>query len=241
MTKELKVPKHVAIIMDGNGRWAKDQRLPRIEGHREGKNTVLKIVDASIDANIQVLTLFAFSTENWSRPADEVDFLFRLLSSSLMKESHKLSEKNIKLRFIGRRDRLNKSLLSTMEKVENQTKDNSGLILNIAIDFGGKWDIDQAANNAIKEALETGKSSLDEDVFEKHLSLAEMPPVDVFIRTGDVCRISNFLLWDIAYAELFFVREYWPAFSKEQYIDILEQFAHRERRFGMISEQLETV
>lgn len=241
MAVEHRVPKHVAIIMDGNGRWAKSRRLPRIEGHREGKQVALRIIDVAIQKNIQALTLFAFSTENWNRPKDEVDFLFSLLSTALYKEADKLNEKNIKLRFVGSKERLSSSLTAIMTEVEGMTVNNSGLQLNVAIDFGGRWDIAQAAKQCAKKAVAGTLSidSVDEAAIQNELSLASAPPVDMIIRTGDVCRISNFLLWEAAYAELFFLDKHWPEFNESYFLELLDEYASRERRYGKISEQLE--
>ena len=242
MTGEGTLPNHVAIIMDGNGRWAKARRLPRVEGHREGKKAAQAIIDAAIKYQVKALTLFAFSTENWKRPQTEVSFLFNLLNSVLESEVEKLSEKQIVLRFIGTRERLSERLRQSMEKAENLTRDNTGLCLNIAIDYGGRWDVVEAARRcaAQVQAQQLNPNDITEAVMGQQMSLSGLPEVDLMIRTGDVCRISNFLLWEAAYAELYFSEKMWPDFTEDAFRQALENFSARERRYGKISEQLET-
>jgi len=226
----LKIPKHLAIIMDGNGRWAQERRLPRIAGHYEGVKRAEEIVYACQDLGIKFLTLYTFSTENWKRPASEVKALFELFEGYLSKKITELKERNIKLRFIGRKDRIPKTTLKIMEEAEEQTKDCSSLTVILAVDYGGRDEIIRAVN----KILSSGIKSVTEEEFSKFLDLAGIPDPDLLIRTAGEERISNFLLWHIAYTEFYFSPVYWPDFTKEELLKALEDFSCRKRRFGAV-------
>ncbi len=235
-----KKPKHVAIIMDGNGRWAKKQGKKRYAGHNRGAKTVSKIVEQAAKEKIKYLTLFAFSTENWNRPKDEVNILMKLLVSSLKKEFVKLTENDIRLSSIGNIDSLPKLVKEELSYVKNKTKNNSGMVLTLALNYGGKEEIidavksisDKVKNNIISP------EKVDESTIIDHLYTRNLPPVDLLIRTSGEERISNFLLWHIAYAELYFTKTLWPDFTKEDLNEAFRNYYKRERRFGKTSEQL---
>lgn len=235
-----KKPKHVAIIMDGNGRWAKKQGKKRYAGHNRGAKTVSKIVEQAAKEKIKYLTLFAFSTENWNRPKDEVNILMKLLVSSLRKEFVKLTENDIRLSSIGNIDSLPKLVKEELSYVKNKTKNNSGMVLTLALNYGGKEEIidavksisDKVKNNIISP------EKVDESTIIDHLYTRNLPPVDLLIRTSGEERISNFLLWHIAYAELYFTKTLWPDFTKEDLNEAFRNYYKRERRFGKTSEQL---
>jgi undecaprenyl diphosphate synthase len=237
VSSENNIPKHVAIVMDGNGRWAKQRGLPRVSGHQAGVEVVRQVIETAGEQGIEVLSLFAFSTENWQRPEKEVGFLMKLLLKSLQKEIKKLHEKNVQLRVIGDRSRLSAGVVEAIEKAQQLTANNTGPILVLAINYGGQWDLVHAAKNLAVE-VEQGKLSsdaVDADAFAKHVSLADLPPVDFFIRTSGELRISNFFLWQLAYAELYFTDVLWPDFSKDEFIKALSVYQHRQRRFGSVS------
>lgn len=234
------LPKHVAIIMDGNGRWATKQGLPRVAGHRAGADSVRSIIEACRELEIPALTLFAFSSENWSRPLSEVRYLMDLLLNMLKREVTKLAENGVQLKVIGDRSRLNDKLVTAIEDAEATTAANQGLALRLAINYGGRWDITQATK-AIAEKVANGSleaQDISEELMQQHMSLADLPEPDLFIRTSGEYRISNFLLWQMAYSELHFATEYWPDFSREHFLDALADFGRRERRFGLTDEQL---
>jgi undecaprenyl diphosphate synthase len=235
-----RLPQHVAIVMDGNGRWAKRRFLPRIAGHRAGVESARLVVKYCIKKNIKVLSLFAFSSENWRRPVEEVGFLMELFLSGLEREVPMLHEHNIQLRFIGDRTRFSDKLCSKILEVENLTRQNSGMVLVIAADYGGQWDICQAARSVAME-VKNGKLNPDAitpELLSGYLSCADLPYPDLFIRTSGECRISNFMLWQLAYTELFFTETYWPDFNETLLDEALLYYAKRERRFGHCSEQL---
>jgi len=221
------VPVHVAIIMDGNGRWAQEKGLPRTEGHRQGVKVVREIVEASVEIGVKYLTLYAFSTENWKRPQEEVSFLFELFVKAIEEYIPDLKKNSVKLNFIGNIDPLPLVLKKTMQYALNETKDGSKLTLSIAINYGGRLEIVEA----VKKACKSG-SKVDENSFKKYLYTSDLPDPDVLIRTSGEMRISNFLLYQIAYTELFFTKTLWPDFSKEEYFKIIEEFSKRKRRFG---------
>lgn len=230
----LDLPQHIAIVMDGNGRWAKQRLLPRIAGHRAGIDATRKIVKICAKKNIQVLSLFAFSSENWRRPISEVNYLMELFLTSLQSEAKMLYENNIQLRFIGDRSRFSEKLCQKILEVESLMKNNSGMILLIAADYGGKWDIFQATNQLLKEITE-GKIKREDMTIEQlasKLSFADLPDPDLFIRTSGELRISNFMLWQLAYSELYFTDTLWPDFDEQALEKALLHFAKRERRFG---------
>lgn len=233
----MKIPRHVAIIMDGNGRWAKKKRMPRTYGHSRGINRIEKIIDYAKAKGVKAITIFAFSTENWKRPEKEVNMLFSYLKTFLIKKRDKLKKKNIYIRFIGRRDRFKKSLLKEIERQEAVVLDNDPFILNMALDYGGRWDIVQAARNFSNDAAK-GKINVDtagEEDFSRYLCLADSGNPDLLIRTSGEMRISNFLLWQLAYAEFYFTPCLWPDFDEEEFDKALAEYGRRNRRFGRIS------
>lgn len=225
----------MAIIMDGNGRWAKKRLLPRVAGHVRGVKRVKEIVKHCAKLGIQYLTLFAFGRENWKRPQEEVSFLMKLLHEQLNKEFYQLHEEGVKIRFIGDKSRLNTQICTKIHELETLTSTNCKLNLNIALDYSGTYDIIQAVNRIIDEKVKT----ISEDDFNKFLLTYPDPNPDLFIRTGRESRISNFLLWQIAYSELYFTNVAWPDFKARELEKAIEWFNTRERRFGMISEQLD--
>ena len=231
-------PAHVAIIMDGNGRWAKKFGLPRLAGHKAGVKRIHKIVELTIVYNIKYLTLYAFSSENWSRPESEINDLMYLLSTFLNKDAKSLLEKNIKLKVIGRRDRLKKDIVERIECLEEQSLANSGLTLIIALDYSGREDIRSAIINIYKKAsqenIDIENISLKD--IENNLMTKGVPDPDLIIRTSGEYRVSNFLLWQSAYSEYEFVKCNWPDFNKKQYINALNNYQTRERRFGNLND-----
>ena len=234
------LPRHIAIIMDGNGRWAKQRLLPRAAGHKAGVDAVRQVVKACVEKKIEVLTLFAFSSENWRRPAQEVNYLMDLFVSALERETKKLHEQNIKLRFIGDRSRFNETLSQYIAEAEQLTANNTGLVLIIAANYGGQWDICEAMRQ-IAVDIEHGRvtsEQLSSEWIETKLTTANLPSPDLFIRTGGEQRISNFLLWQLAYSELYFTDVFWPDFNSEELDKALTFYSNRERRFGYTSEQL---
>ncbi len=234
------VPRHIAIVMDGNGRWAKARMMPRQAGHRAGAESVRQVVETAGRMGVEVLTLFAFSSENWARPQDEVSVLMDLFLRTLEKESVRLHEHNVRIRMIGERSRLSRRLQEQMASAEALTADNTGLTLVIAASFGGRWDLTQAARR-IAEDVRDGRldpDAVDEPCMASYLSLDGLPDPDLLIRTGGEKRISNFLLWHLAYAELLFVDTLWPDFGGDELRAAVDAFASRERRFGMTTEQV---
>ncbi len=234
------LPKHVAIIMDGNGRWAKAKGLPRLYGHIKGANATDKLLDACIEKGVRILTIFAFGFENWRRPEAEVNALQKLFYTQLRKKTSKLHKKGVRIKFIGDLQVFNEQLRAEEAKVVELTKDNSRLILNVAASYSGQWDICQATKTLIGKVQRGELSSADitPEIFQTHLSTQDLPMVDLFIRTSGEYRISNFVLWQLAYAELYFTDLCWPDFSADEFQKALDWFANRERRFGKISEQL---
>lgn len=231
------VPKHIAVIMDGNGRWARKRFLPRIAGHKRGVETVRELVKSCVTLKVEYLTLFAFSSENWRRPPEEVTFLMGLFMEALQREVAKLHQNNIKLVMIGDRSPFDAALIAQIEASETLTEHNTGLILTIAANYGGRWDMLQAVNKMQLAAPQlTGYYR--EEHLEPHLSMSYAPEPDLFIRTGGEQRISNFLLWQLAYTELYFTDTLWPDFNHEAFNLAIQSFQNRERRFGRTSEQL---
>ena len=224
------VPASVAIIMDGNGRWAKRRRLPTAAGHRAGARTVRRIVEASIDLGIHDLAIFAFSTENWSRPREEVDALMEIFAETIERELPDLAEQGVRVRFIGRRDRAPEGLRRRMEMIEDRTELNARLGLWIAFDYGGRAELVEAARRIAESGLDPRE--IDENVLAAHLYAPELPDPDLLIRTSGELRISNFMLWQLAYAELVFVDRLWPDFDGRDLRAALAQYASRRRRFG---------
>ena len=226
------MPNHIAVIMDGNGRWAKKKLLPRLVGHNKGLDSVKKIIECSIKYKIKTLTLYAFSTENWKRPIKEVEGLLKLFSQSISKESKKIHSNNIRLKFIGNVSILSKKLQEKIKKIENETSRNTSLILNIALNYGGRLDIVNSVNTFYKTKTKIIK--ITEKNITNGLYTKGQPDVDLLIRTGGEQRISNFLLWQIAYAELYFSKKLWPDFNEKVFVDALYFFQNTERKFGSI-------
>jgi len=234
------LPKHVAVVMDGNGRWANKRHLPRAAGHKAGVNATRKIVENCAKNNIEALTVFAFSSENWNRPESEVSSLMLLFVSTIMAEVKKLHKKNVCVRFIGDRTRFSEKLQNSINESEQLTKNNKGLCLNIAANYGGRWDVVNACKLLIDEVQNnnTNKDEIDETLFNSFMSLHDVPAPDLFVRTGGEQRISNFLIWQLAYTELYFVDTLWPDFSDEDFTAALEWYVGRQRRFGKTGQQL---
>ncbi|VWB28419.1 polyprenyl diphosphate synthase [Burkholderia seminalis] len=234
------VPRHIAIIMDGNGRWATERRLPRVAGHTRGVDAVRAVVEGCARAGVEYLTLFAFSSENWRRPNDEVSFLMRLFITALEREVGKLHANGIRLRVVGDLDRFEPRIRELIRRAETKTARNTRLTLTIAANYGGRWDILQATKKLVEQAVREGREAeVTEDAFAPHLAMAYAPEPDLFIRTGGEQRVSNFLLWQLAYAEFYFTDKYWPDFDGAALADALASYTERERRFGRTSAQLE--
>jgi len=235
------VPRHVAIIMDGNGRWAKRRSLPRLAGHRAGIRPVRDTVECCAQSGVEALTLFAFSSENWRRPPEEVRGLMSLFFDALDREIAELDANGIRLRFIGDRNKLNRRLDEATRAAEIRTAGNTRMQLIIAVAYGGRWDIAQAARTLAHEvaAGRLDPEAIDEALIERSLETASLPKVDLLIRTGGEQRVSNFLLWDIAYSELFFSDLLWPEFSEAELARAFAFYAQRQRRFGRTGEQIE--
>lgn len=231
------VPEHIAIVMDGNGRWARKRLLPRVAGHKVGLDTVRKIVSLCINKGVKHLTLFAFSSENWRRPADEVSFLMQLFMQALHEEVKKLHSNNIRLRVIGDLSRFDAALIETIKAAEKLTAANTALTLSIAANYGGRWDILNAVNSMLAAEPEK-KHAFSEEDLAPYLALSDAPEPDLFIRTGGEQRVSNFLLWQLAYAEFYFTDCLWPDFDEKAFLKAIESYRNRERRFGRTSEQL---
>ena len=234
------LPAHVAIIMDGNGRWAQKRRRPRMIGHRAGARAVNRCIDFCIQRGIAALTLFAFSSENWERPEEEVGALMKLFMGALESEVDELHRRGVRLRFIGDRSRFARSIQQRMDRAETLTVANTTLSLNIAASYGGRLDIAMAARQLAREvaAGRLDPEAIDEAMLGAHTALADLPPPDLFIRTGGDLRISNFLLWQLAYSEMYFTDLNWPEFTEEDFYQAVVDYEHRERRFGKTSEQV---
>ncbi|MBF8268882.1 MAG: Ditrans,polycis-undecaprenyl-diphosphate synthase ((2E,6E)-farnesyl-diphosphate specific) [Gammaproteobacteria bacterium] len=236
------IPQHIAIIMDGNGRWAKERSLPRAAGHKAGVKALRKLVEHCISSKLPTLTAFAFSSENWRRPEREVTLLMELFMTALDEQVKDLHKHEVQLRFIGERETFPGQLRSTMDAAEILTAGNRGLTLNIAANYGGRWDITRACRQ-LAEQVKTAAimlSDIDEDLFGRSLCLSNQPEPDLFIRTGGESRISNYLLWQLAYTELYFTEVLWPDFDAEEYDRAVNWYAERQRRFGRTSEQVES-
>ena len=235
-----KMPKHIAVIMDGNGRWAKKRGMRREFGHRAGRKAVKKIVESCAELKIKNLTLYAFSTENWSRPKLEIDFLMQLLFLSLKDELKNLNKNNIKFETIGNLNRLPKKIGNYLEKVKEETKENSALTLTLALSYGSRNELVEVVkeiSTKVKNNIISAKK-IDETVINDHLYTRHLPDVDLLIRTSGEKRISNFLLWQIAYSELYFTKKMWPDFRKKDLYKAIVSYQNRERRFGKTSEQV---
>jgi undecaprenyl diphosphate synthase len=233
-------PRHIAIIMDGNGRWAQKRFMPRAVGHQAGVKAVRKIVEYCAKNKIEVLTLFAFSSENWRRPEAEVSLLMALFMATLQREINKLDRNNIRLRFIGDRTAFSDKLQQKMAEGEAQTQDNTALTVVVAANYGGHWDICQAFQKVVDKMAggELQNQLITEELINRHLSTADLPDPDLFIRTGGEQRVSNFMLWQLAYTEMYFTTTLWPDFDEHSLEDAIKSFKTRQRRFGHTSEQV---
>ena len=235
-----RIPRHIAIIMDGNGRWAKRQGLARMFGHRQGVETVHRITEAAAELGIEYLTLYAFSTENWNRPKEEVDALMALLVDTIAKETPTLMKNNIRLQTIGDISRLPQATHDKFVACIHQTNQNTGLTLVIALSYSARWELIRSTQ-LIASAVRDGKmlvEDINEEAISSHLTTSNMPDPDLLIRTSGELRISNFLLWQLAYAELYFTDCLWPEFTNEEFYHAIVDYQHRERRFGKTSEQI---
>jgi undecaprenyl diphosphate synthase len=240
LMKSGNIPQHIAIIMDGNGRWAQERGMSRISGHRKGVESVRDIVEACGQLNIKYLTLYAFSTENWKRPQDEVSMLMRLLVKALKDETDALHENNVRLITIGDMTKLPREVQRELADAIEKTKKNTGLTLNLALSYSGRWDILRAVKKVSLE-VRSGKVSpedIDESYFSSHMSTGGIPDPDLLIRTSGELRISNFLLWQLAYTEMYISSCFWPAFRRNNLYEAVTAYQKRERRFGLVSEQL---
>jgi len=238
---EIRVPRHIAIIMDGNGRWARKRHLPRFAGHKVGVDSVRAMVKRCLHHGVEVLTLFAFSTENWRRPAEEVSLLMNLFQLALDREVEKLHKNAVRLRIIGDREAFGEKLCERIAAAEERTRENSALTLVVAVNYGGRWDITEAARHLAAEvaAGRLEPDAITQEMLGEHLALAELPEPDLFIRTGGEQRISNFLLWQLAYTEFYFTPLLWPEFRDRQLDEAIASFGTRQRRFGRTGEQVE--
>jgi len=231
------MPRHIAIIMDGNGRWATKRFLPRFAGHAKGVKTVNKVVEACVNRGIEYLTLFAFSSENWRRPPDEVSLLMQLFRKVLIGEIRKMGENNIRLKVIGDLSKFDKDLQELVRTAESETAANTGLTLTICANYGGRWDIMNACSKLIASGVK--QEDITEDQLSSHLAMAYAPDPDMLIRTGGEARVSNFLLWQLAYSEFYFTDTFWPDFGVDALDEAIVSFQKRERRFGKTSEQVQ--
>jgi undecaprenyl diphosphate synthase len=235
-----RIPRHIAIIMDGNGRWAKRQGMARMFGHRQGVETVHRITEAAAELGVEFLTLYAFSTENWNRPKEEVDALMVLLVDTIVKETPTLMKNNISLQTIGDLSRLPQATRDKFLECIEQTSQNTGLTLVIALSYSARWEIIEATKR-IASAVKDGQlllEDINEEVLSNYMTTAQMPDPDLLIRTSGELRISNFLLWQLAYSELYFTNCLWPEFTNEEFYHAIVDYQHRERRFGKTSEQI---
>ncbi len=237
------LPEHIAIIMDGSGRWAQKRMLPRVTGHHRGVEATRAVVQRCADLKIPVLTLFAFSSENWQRPATEVKALMTLLQNLLENEIHELHTNNVKLRVIGEPDRLAQPLQNAIAHAQQLTMHNTGLHMNIALNYGGRWDITHAARKLCADVIagKVAEQAITEELLGQYIALNDLPEPDLLIRTSGEQRISNFLLWQLAYTELYFCSTLWPDFTAQDLDLAIEFYAQRQRRFGLVGEQLKKV
>jgi len=234
-------PKHIVVVMDGNGRWAKKRLMPRTAGHHAGVKSTRKIVEECIKEKIQALTLFAFSSENWKRPEQEVSSLMELFVSTLQSEVESLHKQNVRVRFIGECAAFSEKLQKKIKKAKELTRNNSGLQLNIAVNYGGRWDIAEACKTIVSK-IQLGELQVDDinaELIDEYVCLKQLPDPDLFIRTGGEMRISNFLIWQLAYTELYFTDVLWPDFKSAEFATALNWYAGRQRRFGKTGEQVE--
>jgi undecaprenyl diphosphate synthase len=237
------VPQHIAIIMDGNGRWAKQRGLPRIMGHREGRESVRAVIKACVEFGVKYLTVYAFSTENWNRPPEEVNFLMELFSQAIDEELTELLSNGVKLTFLGQLSRFSPILQDKMRKAMEKSKENTRLKVNIMVSYGGRAEIVDAFQSIAKEVMDTphlsvGNIQISEEQISKHLYTRDVPDPDLLIRTANEMRVSNFMLWQIAYAEIYVTPVLWPDFRKEQLKEAIEDYQKRVRKFGKTEDQL---
>ncbi|MBO8170983.1 MAG: isoprenyl transferase [Bacillaceae bacterium] len=234
--REDNIPQHVAIIMDGNGRWAKQRGLPRVAGHRAGMNAIREVARAASELNIKIVTLYAFSTENWKRPREEVEYLMKLPQEFLVSELDELNRNNVQVRMVGSEDRLPEHTLEAVTAACEKTKHNTGLILNFALNYGSRAEILHTLQDIAREVKE-GKlnpDEIDEQQIESRLETAGLPDPDLLIRTSGEIRLSNFMLWQLAYSELWFTDVYWPDFTREHFYEAISEYQRRSRRYGAI-------
>jgi undecaprenyl diphosphate synthase len=241
MDKEIQIPGHVAIVMDGNGRWANKKYLPRAAGHREGVKAAKSIIEDCRNAGVKILTLFAFSSENWNRPEAEVSAIMRLFLTSLENEIQTLNENGVRLNFLGDRSRFDKKLQDKINESEKLTRNNNNFTLNIAANYGGRWDIVNACKRLCQQvqSKQISIEEINESVFSDSISTYPLPEPDLFIRTAGEMRISNFLIWQLAYTELYFTDVLWPDFDERQLKIALENYSQRKRRFGLTQQQVD--
>lgn len=234
LDESLKVPTHLAVTMDGNGRWAKQKNKMRTEGHRAGTDALRRLVEYSIKYDIKYLTVFSFSSENWTRPKEEINFILRLMRNYVNSDLEKLANHNVKISVVGEKKALDNQILNLINKAEERTKNNTGLRLIIAFNYGGKAEITQAVQKIATKILnnEILPNEINEDLITKNLYLPDVPAPDLVLRTSGEYRFSNFLLWQSAYAELIFIKDYWPDFNEEIFINLLKEYSTRNRRFG---------
>ncbi|VAW66567.1 Undecaprenyl diphosphate synthase [hydrothermal vent metagenome] len=233
-------PEHVVVVMDGNGRWARKRMLPRTAGHHAGVKSTREVVEQCVKAKIQALTLFAFSSENWKRPEQEVSSLMALFVSTLQSEIKSLHKQNVRVRFIGECTAFSEKLQARISQASELTQANTGLQLNIAVNYGGRWDVAEACRR-IAEKVQAGTlraEEVDAELVDRHVCLSDLSAPDLFIRTGGDQRVSNFLIWQLAYTELYFTDVLWPDFKSVEFLAALEWFAQRQRRFGKTGEQI---
>jgi undecaprenyl diphosphate synthase len=234
------IPRHIAIIMDGNGRWAKERGMPRISGHSEGVERVRDTVRACAQLGVRYLTLYTFSTENWKRPKEEVSFLMRLLLKALENETDELQTNNVRIRMIGDSSALPQEVQNELLESIQKTKDNTGLTLILALNYSGRWDLTQAIRHIVRDvsAGQLREQDVTDDLVGKYLSTAGIPDPDLLIRTSGEFRLSNFLLWQLAYTEIYISSRFWPGFRRDELYAAIANYQQRERRFGMVSEQV---
>ena len=236
------LPQHIAVIMDGNGRWAKQRGKPRIYGHRMAVKSVRETISTASRLGIKAITLFAFSSENWKRPEEEVSVLMALFMAVLTREVKKLHKNNLRLQIIGDKTRFSNALQKKIAAAEELTQANTGMVISVAANYGGKWDITEAVKQVAQQVSDGQLQPQDitESTISQYLSMPDLPDVDLMIRTSGECRISNFMLWQMAYAELYFTDLFWPEFDEQALLDAIAWFINRERRFGCTSEQLQS-
>jgi undecaprenyl diphosphate synthase len=233
-----RIPRHIAIIMDGNGRWAKQRGRPRLFGHRAGTENLRRVLEAAVEFGVERLTVYAFSTENWNRPEDEVSGLMHLVEDMIDRELNNLHKNGVQLRHIGREDRLSEHLREKVHRAVEKTRNNTRLILNIAFNYGGRDEIVQAIKHIIDDGISA--EQITEALVSSYLYTAGQPDPDLVVRTSGEVRVSNFLIWQSAYAEWYFTPKYWPDFDKDELYKAIVHFGERERRFGLVSEQIQT-